>query len=424
MVLLRKAENLTEAYRLLDPQHPLTGKELERFYAERPYDLSIVPLWEKLEVDDSGDDKTLFTGHRGNGKTTELAWLAEKLKADHIVVTFDAETQFNLGDVDYRDLLVLLGLEVYRAAKADWGVSLDQKRVSDLLFWYGTHILEEDEKRRWESEAGGELNAGFAKFNLKLKTEAPERTKYRSQVESHLSDLIERLNAVLDELRRKTGRRIMIIVDGLEKMYDLKQVGAIYCQGANALMAPHCRVVYTVPLSLYHTNDLQQVQMSFTRAYALPNVKTAQRDQSPYPEGWETCRRVLDNRLMPGLISTEAADRLVELSGGLLKQLISLAGDAVMRARRLRGEQGPVEPDDVEFAATKVRNSYRGNLTEAHYAELERIYRGGAFVNSPVAQDLLHNLSLLEYNGGEAWWAVNPIVRKLLDERHESHTSG
>jgi len=95
-----------------------------------------------------------------------------------------------------------------------------------------------------------------------------------------------------------------------------------------------------------------------------------------------------------------------------------------MRARRLRGEQGPVEPDDVEFAATKVRNSYRGNLTEAHYAELERIYRGGAFVNSPVAQDLLHNLSLLEYNGGEAWWAVNPIVRKLLDERHESHTSG
>ena len=417
MELLRKAENLTEAYRILDPSKPLTGKELERFYAQRPDEASIAPLWDKLEADDSGDDKTLFTGHRGNGKTTELEWLAVKLRSTHIVVSFNAETQFNLGDVDYRDLLVLLGLQVYNEAKTNWNLKLSQDKLHDLLFWYGVHIFEEDEKRRWESEADAELNAGFARFNLKLKTEPRQRVRYRSEAESHLSDLLERLNAVLDEMKSKTDRRIMVIVDGLEKMYTMTQVLDLFCRGANALMEPHCRAVYTVPLSLYHTPDVQQVLLSFTRDFSLPNIKSANRDKTPCPEGRDALLRVLDNRLRPGLISEDAASLLVEMCGGLLKQLISLAGESVAHARRLRGERGSVLPQDVQYAATKLRNVYRANLTEAYYGELLRIYRGGAFVNSPVTQDLLHNLSLLEYDGGDAWWAVNPIVKKLLDEQ-------
>jgi len=102
---------------------------------------------------------------------------------------------------------------------------------------------------------------------------------------------------------------------------------------------------------------------------------------------------------------------------GPLKELIALARSTVLRARRTRGEQGPAQVEDVEYAARQVRNTYRGGITQEQYQELWRIYSGGPFVNSEIARSLLHNLSLLKYDGGDAWWGIHPIVRPLLEER-------
>ena len=417
MEILRKAENLTEAYAVLDPARPLEGKWLERFYAERPEGASITPLMDELLLDPSDDDKTIFTGHRGSGKTTELARLEQALLNTHTVVRFNVEGLLNLGDVNYADLLVVLGLKVFQQAR-EQGLKLDDSALHDLLFWYTTHVFEEGERGKLESEVGGELNAVIAKFSMKLTTDAPYRREMvRAQAQANLSDLLERLNALLQELRAKFGRRTMVIVDGLDRMYDLNQVRDLFCQGANALMAPRCRVIYTVPLALYHTDDFSQVRMSFTRNFALPNVKTAEQNGDPCAEGRKALMEVLDCRLMPGLLASEAAGHLIDSCGGLLKELIALARSAVLRARRVQGENGPAQPDDVEYAARQVRNTYRGGLTEEQYHELWRVYGGGKFVNNPVSRTLLHNLSLLEYDGGDAWWAVHPIVRPLLEER-------
>jgi energy-coupling factor transporter ATP-binding protein EcfA2 len=417
--LLRKAENLTEAYELLDPNRPLEGRWLERFYTERPEEFSTADLLDGLSFDSSADDKTLFTGHRGSGKTTELARLAEKLNPTHTVVPVDAGGRLNLGDVDYADLLVVVGMRVFEEARRS-GVELDEAKLDDLLFWYTTHIFEKGERGQMESEVGGELDAVFAKFSVKLTTDAPYRREtVRAEARAHLSDLLERLNALLEDLQTRSQRRTLVIVDGLEKMYDQKQVCDLFCQGANVLLAPRCRIIYTVPLALYHTNDFAQVRMAFPRNFALPNIKTVERDGSPCREGREALLEVLDCRLRPGLLSPEAAEQLVALCGGLLKELIGMARAAVLRARRLHGEQGPVQPAEVEYAARQVRNTYRAGLTEGQYRELWRLYNGGAFVNSEVAWGLIHNLSLLEYDGGEAWWAVHPIVRPLLEERRD-----
>jgi len=420
--LLRKAENLTEAYELLNPNQPLEGKWLERFYAERPEEASITPLIDELLHDPSDDDKTIFTGHRGSGKTTELARLEEALEDTHTVVRFDVEESLNLGDVDYADLLVVLGLEVFQEARCS-GVRLDERKLHDLLFWYRTHVFEEDERRRLESEVSGELDAVFAKFSVTLTTDAPRRQTVRAEAQANLSDLLERLNALLEDLQKRSGRRTMVIVDGLDKMYDLNQVRDLFCQGANALMQPRCRAVYTVPLALYYTNDFQQVRMSFTRNFPLRSVKTTEPDGTPCPEGREALLQVLNHRLMPGLLAPEAAERLVDLCGGLLKELVTLARSTVLRARRARGDSGPAQPDDVEYAARQVRNTYRGGLTEEQYRELWRIYKGGPFVNSEVARSLLHNLSLLEYDGGDAWWGIHPIVQPLLEERADEFSN-
>jgi energy-coupling factor transporter ATP-binding protein EcfA2 len=323
MDILRKAETLAEAYVVLDPDRPLEGDWFDKFYAERPEEASITPLLDELLLDQSDDDKTLFTGHRGSGKTTELARLEAKLGHDHTVVRFNVEDLLNLGDVNYADLLVVLGLQVFQRAQQS-GVTLDQEKLDNLLFWYRETILEEDEKRKLKSEVGGELNAVLAKVNVKLSTDAPRRRTVRAQAEANLSDLLERLNQLLEALQEKTNRRTLVIVDGLDKMYNLNQVSDLFVQGANALMQPLCRAVYTVPLALYHTNDFQQVRMSFTRTFSLPNIKTIERDGAACEAGQTALLDVLNHRLMPGRLSAEASNSLVANCGGLLKELMTL----------------------------------------------------------------------------------------------------
>lgn len=412
---LSRAQTLKEAYNLFDPLRPLEGEWLEAFYVERPQSASLQPLIEELELDERSDDKTLFSGHRGSGKTTELNRLAQALAPTHIVVRMNAESLLNLGDVDYTDLLVVMGLEVFRHAAAA-GLPLKKEKLENLRFWYTTHILEENERPALESEIAATLNAGIASITARLRTNAPRRQTVRAQAQAHLSDLLERLNNLLDELHQKAGKRILVIVDGLDKMYNLDQVRNLFLHGANALTEPRCRILYTVPISLYYTNDFQQVRLSYHRSFPLPNIKVWERDGQPCAEGQETLRELVLRRMEGKLITAEALEQLVEYSGGLLKELVSLTRASVSRARLLRGDGGPIQPDDVEYAARQVRNAYKALLTEEGYQELKRILEGGRFVNTPLAQDLLHNLSLLEYNGDGIWWAVHPNVRPLVEE--------
>jgi len=409
----KQAQTLSEAYAVLDPLRFLSGEWLKKFYVDRPEECSIAGLHDALLLDPSDDDKTLFTGTRGSGKTTELHRLEETLRQDHLIVFMDVADLLNLGDIRYTDLLVLLGLEVFKAAHQA-GFGADEKMLTQLRFWYEEHILEQD-KGALSAEVKAELDVAVARISGQVKADAPKRQRIRAETQSHLSDLLERLNYLLQELRKKAGRRILVIVDGLDKVYDLNQVRDLFLQGANALLEPACRVIYTVPFALSYTNDFRQVSLTFTRFCELPNVKTHQADGQIYAPGVDMLRAILNRRMNPALLTSEAVDRLIEHSGGLIRELISLARSSLISARRLRGDRGPIQPEDVERAIQQVQNAYFACLTKEHYHELARILDGEQFVNSDVAKELIHNLSLLAYDGGQAWRGVHPIVRPLVE---------
>lgn len=109
---LAPARTLEDAYRYLDPLKPLEGLWFQSFYVERTPDSRADRLLEALKVEDSEDDKILFSGQQGAGETTELHRIAEELESTHIIIFFEAENFLNLGDPHYTDLLsgAFLGL--------------------------------------------------------------------------------------------------------------------------------------------------------------------------------------------------------------------------------------------------------------------------------------------------------------------------
>ncbi len=418
MAQLQPARTLPEAYRNCDPMRPLQGEWLRAFYVERPPDSRADRVLDELRMDASEDDKTLFSGQQGAGESTELYRLEQMLQADeHLTIFFSADQALNLGDLHYTDLLVLLGLEVYQVGRRQ-GISASDRKAQDLLFWYRERVLEQDEAERLQSEVGAEINLGLIRLAARLAQDAPFRETVRARAEAGLSDLLVRLNDLLQEIRNRAGRRILVIVDGLDKVYDLRQAASLFLYGANALLAPACRVIYTVPFPLFYSPDFQQVRQQFHRQFLLPNIKTHTRQGEPYPAGRNMLKEVVLRRIHHDLITEKALDALVEASGGLLRELMRLARYSILAVRRRNGNR--ILPQDILQARREVRNTFRRILHEEDYAALWQVYNTKRInaLEPDLADRLLHNLSVLEYNG-DTWWDVHPAVRDLLHEARE-----
>lgn len=417
MLNLKPAENLAEAFNAFDPRLPLEHAEHNPFYVARPP--AADKLLSDLQIETNPYSKWLFTGHRGSGKSTELLRLAEKLAAQNFTVYYTVEDVLDMADLDYKDVLLTLGYALYSQARAQ-KVRLSRTLIEDLIHWYSTTLSEIESEVGADAQLEEKADFWFFKLMARFHSEATTREVVRRQVESRLLDLIARIEAIAEAIKQKTGKPVLVIVDGLDKLMDLAKGKRMYYEGGSNLLQPRLRVVYTVPLALFYTSEFGQVRASFDDSYhTLPNINVNQRDGQPDAEGRRILGEMLHRRVSPDLVTTHAISRLAELSGGVVRELMALAREACSFARV---RQAPtVEIEDVERAAGRLRGVFAGMLTDRHYRELWRIHNDPLhrYANSETAQELVHNLSLLEYSNGESWWDVHPVVLPLLEERRD-----
>ncbi len=413
---LKPAETLADAFNAFDPRTPLSDEAFEAFYVPRP--IGTEKLLGDLQADRSRTSKWLFTGHRGSGKSTELIRLANELANQHFTVYFTVEEVLDMADLDYKDVLLSLGSALYEEAKKQ-KVGLPKELLEDLIGWYSTTLKEIEGAISADAELEEKADFWFLKLVARQRSEVATRKVIRTELESRLSDLIEKIDRIAEAIAKETGRPVLAIVDGLDKVMDLGKARRVYYEGGASLLAPACKAIYTVPLALFHTTEFGQVRVTFDDYFSLPNVKVDRRDGKPDEDGRTMLRDLVHRRIAPGLIAAQAIERLAELSGGVLRELIALAKDACSFARVRKGDR--VDVEDVDRAASRLRSVFAGMLTEAHYRELWRIHTDPLhrYTNSPTAQELVHNLSLLEYGDGDAWWDVHPVARPLLEERRD-----
>jgi len=225
---------------------------------------------------------------------------------------------------------------------------------------------------------------------------------------------LEKLHHLLGALREVTGKRLLLLVDGLDKIYDLSQARDLFLNPA--LLQPSAQIVYTLPLALIHQPDFQQARLSYDLAVVLPNIAVRTREGKPWPPGQEMLTQVLYRRMEATLLTEEAATYLSEMSGGVLRELMLLTRTSILRARREHGDQGPVAYAHVQAAVEEVKNTFRRTLTWQDYPALRRLRETKDLqsLDPTVASRLLHGMAILEYNG-QNWWDVHPIVGLLLD---------
>ena len=405
-----KATDLRGALNILDPERPLrTDEELKDWFVARP-DSPIDELRILLE-DTNEPQKVLFTGHRGSGKTSELAKLGQQLGDEFFIVHYSVKSILNLFDLSYVDVVLSLGLQLIReATQGDLAVEEDVLRQ---ILAFGKDISEETELgATTRAEVGAELNFLVGKLSSKLGTEDATRRVVREKVSHRIGDLLESVDTLAREVERHTGRRVLVIVEDLDKT-DLRTAKELFYEHASSLSAPPVSIIYTFPTALRHDNDFMQIVTNFPNPSILPGMKVVLRDGEPDEDGLECLRRVFTNRADESLIAPEALDRLAELSSGIPRELVALGRQACLEARK--SENARIELDNVERAASRRRMEYQVLLTSRQLELLKAVHAARRVENDEEHRALLHNLSAVEYRNDEAWHDVHPVVVPLLD---------
>jgi len=410
-----EAQDLRQALNLFDPEHPLhTPEELERFSVERSHS-PIDEIQILLEATD-GPEKVLFSGHRGSGKSTELARLIQRLDEEFRVLEFSVMQELDLFELQYVDVLLGLALELAELATNE---EIDvEESVLEHVFQFTRDVTEEVQLEEHEgAEVGASLNAFAASLSAKLRAEDVTRRTIRENVSRRISELLESIELLTREIERATGEQLLVVIDDIDKV-DLATAKSMFYEHASTLSDPPLSVIYTFPMPLRHDNSFQQVRNSFPNVKVLPNIKTQERDGTPFEPGLDTTERIVTKRLEEELIETDALDELARLSSGIPRQLVILVRQACLEA--LKTNRDAIDVDAVYAAANQQRNEYEVLLDRSQRELLKNVHASKEINNDEAHRALLHNLSVLQYRNDDVWYDVHPIVLPLIEADDEA----
>lgn len=411
-----RAKNLKEAYNNLYVE-PLEGDlEFRDFYVKRPVS-SVSPmeeLKERIEISDK-KEKYLFLGFKGSGKSTELNRLGASLdKESFLVVNYSIKEELNVSDFDFRDFFVSMALKIYDAAKNE-GDYIHPDIEKDFREFIKRITRVEEE------ETTSQASAGFSWSKiimLKLNREAKTREYLRKELDLMISDLIQRLNWLIFDVEEKLKKKIIVIVDDLDKLARGQQSEEFFYKNYQLLLQPDCVVIYTFPVHLAFNPLFENVRSYFNGYVILFQLPVKDRHGNLIPENLGFYMEVIARRIDLDLLEEDVLEKAIE-STGKLSEMVEAMREAALKSRRMGRER--ISMDDLEESLEKLRTTYDMTLTQAHKIKLIEIHNSKEARDkdpqSDLIRELLFSLTAVEYRDKEGrWCAVDPLLVPLVEK--------
>jgi len=410
-----KAENLKEAYNNLSVEPLKDEQEFRDFYVERPCN-AISPMEEmkdRIEISNK-NEKYLFLGFKGCGKSTELNRLEASLDSKRfLVIKYSIKDDLNVSDFDFRDFFVSMALKIYDAAKKD-GEYLHLDIENDFKDFLKRITKVQEEEITSQASAGISLSQFII---LKLSREAKTREIVRKELDLMISDLIQRLNWLIFDIEEKLEKKIVVIVDDLDKLARGKQSEDFFYKNYQLLLQPSCYVIYTFPIHLAFNPIFENVKSYFDGFFILLQLPVKDRSGVIIPENLNFYCEVIAKRMNVALLEEGALQKAIE-STGKLSEMVEVMRESALKGYRMGRECITLE--DVDGTLEKLRMAYDMTLTHAHKTKLIEIHNSGEARDEDsdtlLIRELLFSLTAVEYrHKGERWCEVDPLLLPLVE---------
>ena len=373
----------------------------------------------------------LFTGHIGCGKSTELLRLkAELEKQGFHVVYFESSEDLDMGDVELSDVLLAIARQV-KESLAQININLESGYFTNLFNEF-VQLLNTP-----ISLDSGEVSWGIGKITLKAKESPQVRSQLRQYLEPQTENLLKAINQELlepanKELEKQGKKGLVVIVDNLDRVDNrLMSSGKtvpeyLFIQRGDQLGSLNCHVVYTIPLVLMFSNEREALKQRLeggTNPMVLPMVPVRLKDESDCLEGLALLRQMVLARAFPELSSqerldlieevfdsAETLDRLCRVSGGHVRNLLSLLYTCLRKRKAL-----PITRDRLEIALREAGNDLNLAITADEWELLRRVAQSKKLTGEDEYQALLRSMFVFEYRNqrGELWFDLNPVLAEV-----------
>ncbi|MEO0406682.1 MAG: ATP-binding protein [Cyanobacteria bacterium P01_A01_bin.135] len=390
---------------------------------------------------------TLFTGHIGCGKSTELLRLKQELEAEAFhVVYFESSDDLEIGDVDIGDVMLAIARRISQSLEF---LTLPEQTGLRALLRGAAKVLTTDIEllsaelggelpglkefgASWKNDGEFALSAGIAKITARAKNDVHLRDRLNNYLGPQKNQLLDLINQELIEpgialLKAQGQAGLVVIVDNLDridnrpKSHGRPQQEYLFIDQSDCLKGLRCHTVYTLPLALKFSNEYATLTQRFLDdPKVLPMVPIQFQDGTPCDDGMTLLQQMVLTRALPqssaaqqqAIISQvfdhpDSLDHLCRMSGGHVRDLLRILNAWIRKV----GRNFPLTRDRLEEVLRGYRNEITMYISDEEWALLRQVRQRQKVSGDDDYQKLIRSRLVFEYRDrGQSWFDVNPIL--------------
>lgn len=346
----------------------------------------------------SRSTQMVLVGGIGSGKTVELLLTQEVLSRhrDAVNIFIDLADYTDLNELNTGAVLAIVGLQLFSMQKGKEKelpreVVLAHKELHKLALGTTTWVPEEEiDGQGEESTAVRVISPGL----IRLKSPA---------LEDRVKEVKELLLSIASPLLQNDAQ-ITLLIDGLDRLIYAERFREYAEQDLQALRRTKMTVIIVAPLLLWYDKS-RFLDDHFDLVKHMPATD---------PSDSAFLERILERRGALDLMDQAEVSNVAKFSGGVLRDLLTLARSAAEYA--YRDDQDRIGQKHVRAAIRQLGNRYLAGLGTISMFRLRKLINRREFsVEDSTSRAMLVKRQVLEhFRGGRKSFVVHPALAEVL----------
>ena len=427
---MEKAGTLKEVYHIFKPRNTIT-EETKELYVDI-FKESMRRFVFDLENLDNPRETYLIAGQTGNGKSSALNMLSINYPKINKMYDFKyvvGRKNFEyLNKIDVADVLFNIAYAIIAEDDELFTEFTESLEKMEKLF---NQELEEKISKTTNKAGKAQLasNLGIGGSILGIfKAKVDFSTSYSLSDEAVKSateffkfkkqELIKIINDIIFQYKAKYKKDLIIVVDDLEKREDINH---LFMNSENhhaqlpILNDLNLVKIITMPI---HITRARYIKFGELKEFGL---KLKKNDASPNQKDRDLLKEVIRKRVKKSnLITDKAIEKVIDMSGANMNQLIYLIHKGAMEAMLL--ETNRLEEDEIEKASKGLQRELSPFVMNQRRF-LNQIKANNIAIDSDEdlknLEKAISNNIVFAYFNGNTWFELNPICLDSLDFYNE-----